>query len=136
MGIVYVELTLENYADVWAAHQDRISVRDVRSVIVDAMVDTGAGTLIINEEVSRKLGLNVEKTREGTLADGSKQAYLQMNPVKIHWKNRDMICQPIMVPGADEILLGAIPLQEMDLIVDPKQEKLTGRHGEIQYVRI
>ena len=136
MGTVYTELTLENAADVMLAQRDLISVRDVRSVIVDAMVDTGAGTLVINEEVSQKLGLKTWAERESTLADGSKRMYQQMNPVKIHWENRDMICQPILIPGADEILLGAFPLQEMDLIVDPKQEKLTGRHGDILYVRV
>ena len=130
MGTVYTELTLENAADVLDAYRARISERDIRTLIVEAMVDTGAESLVINEEVCEKLGLKTWGERELTLADGTRHVYDLMEPVRIHWKDRDMFCLPTLVPGADEILLGAVSLQEMDLIVDAKQEKLTGRHGD------
>ena len=98
--------------------------------------DTGAGTLIINEDVRQKLGLKVEKYRPATLADGTVQSYGQTEPVKIQWKERDMICQPLLLPNAGEILLGAIPLEEMDLVVDPKKQELTGRHGDEIVMRV
>ncbi|MDR3338118.1 MAG: hypothetical protein LBT16_13040, partial [Treponema sp.] len=50
-------------------------------------------------------------------------------PVEIHWEDRETTCPAIILPGADNILLGAIPLEDMDLIIDPKRPQLTGAHG-------
>jgi len=130
MGLVYAEITLKKSRDVDAAQEGRMREDEVRSVVVKALVDTGAWTLVINEEVSRKLGLKAETEHQSTLADGSKQIYKQMQPVRVYWENRDSVCKPTMIPGGDEVLLGAIPLEDMDLIVDPRNEKLIGRHGE------
>jgi len=136
MGMVYAEITLKNAADVMAVKRGLTREEDVRSVVVNALVDTGAWTLVINEETSRKLGLEDGVLWESTLADGSKHLYKRMEPVRVHWENRDTICIPIMIPGADEVLLGDIPLEDMDLIVDPKNEKLIGRHGETPVHRV
>ena len=53
-----------------------------------------------------------------------------VDPVEVHWKNRKMICQPWVIRGSGEVLLGAIPLEDMDLIVDPAAQMLTGAHGD------
>jgi clan AA aspartic protease len=130
MGIVYAEITIKNAGDLTAVQRELIREGEVRSIVVNALVDTGAGSLIINEEVRQKLGLKVEVVRQTTLADGSKQIYSQMEPVRVYWKNREMVCMPLLLPGADEVLLGAVPLEELDLIVDPKMGELIGRHGD------
>ena len=136
MGSVYEDITLENAADLTAVQLGVIGESEIRSVVVNALVDTGAGTLVITEEVNQKLGLKVREMRESTLADGSKHMYKRMEPVRIRWNNRDTFCVPTMIPGADNILLGSIPLEDMDLIVDPKNERLTGRHGDHPVQRI
>jgi hypothetical protein len=41
-----------------------------------------------------------------------------------------MTCRPLVIPNATEVLLGAIPLEDMDLMVDPVGQKLVGRHGD------
>jgi hypothetical protein len=41
-----------------------------------------------------------------------------------------MTCEAVVLPNATEVLLGAIPLEGMDLMVDPVAEKLVGRHGD------
>jgi hypothetical protein len=51
-------------------------------------------------------------------------------PVKIMWKNRDAVCRAMVLSDSDEILLGVIPLEDMDLIVDPAKRELTGAHGD------
>ena len=127
MGIVYTEITLENYEDVVDAKRRRIKTKDVRSVTVKAVVDTGSSTLVINEEIRQKLGLKAGKKHRTTLADGSKRVYNETEVVMIHWKDRSTVCEPILAPEADKILLGAIPLQQMHITVDPKGEKLVGR---------
>jgi clan AA aspartic protease len=136
MGLVYTEITLKNARDVDDVLRGLMREDEVRSVMVKALVDTGAGTLVINEEISQKLGLDAESMRQSTLADGTKHIYKRMQPVRVYWENRDSICKPAMIPGADEVLLGAIPLEDMDLIVDPRNEKLIGRHGEDIVIRV
>jgi clan AA aspartic protease len=136
MGMVYAEITLKNAGDVDAVQRGHMKEDEVRSVVVKALVDTGAGTLVINEEISQKLGLKVNQVRQSTLADGSKHMYTRMESVSINWENRESTLRPTMIPGAEKVLLGAIPLQDMDLIVDPRNERLIGRHGETPVTRV
>jgi clan AA aspartic protease len=130
MGTVYSEIILKNAGDAINAQRGIVPKEEVRTVTVDALVDTGAGTLVINEETRQKLGLVVEGLRRATLADGASASYQVTEPVKIYWKDRDTTCPAIVIPGADNILLGAIPLEDMDLIVDPQRRQLTGAHGD------
>ena len=130
MGIVYEEITLKNAGDVVLARRGIMAEPEVRQATVQAMVDTGAGTLVINEELRQALGLEVQRTRQATLANETKEMVKITEPVEVHWKNRAMTCQPMVVSGCGDILLGAIPLEDMDLIVDPVRQILTGAHGD------
>jgi clan AA aspartic protease len=129
MGTVYSEITLKNAADVAKARDGFIPAQDVHTVTVNALADTGAGTLIINEETRQKLGLVIEGLRQATLADGVSSPYQVTEPVKIFWEDRNTTCPAIVIPGADSILLGASPLEDMDLIIDPQRRQLIGAHG-------
>jgi len=93
------------------------------------VVDTGAMTLVINEKLRRQLGLGIVGTKEATLADNTKKTINVAETVEVHWKNRSMTCRPWVV-GSGNILLGAIPLENMDLMVDPGSQTLVGAHGE------
>jgi clan AA aspartic protease len=121
---------LKNAWDVGNVREGLIPEQQVRAAVVNALVDTGAGTLVINEEIRQKLGLAVKGMRRATLADGSSTTYQVTEPVEIHWKDRDTTCPAILLPSADRILLGAIPLEDMDLIVDPQGRQLVGAHGD------
>jgi clan AA aspartic protease len=132
MGTVFEEITLKNAVDVENASQGLITKKNVRETTVQAVVDTGAATLVIDETMQKELGLRTKHLHESTLANGEKVICKIAAPVEICWKNRSMVCEPWVVPGADYILLGAIPLENMDLIVDPKNQKLVGRHGDEQ----
>jgi clan AA aspartic protease len=130
MGTVYAEIILKNAADVSDTQRGHRAEKDVRQCTVRALVDTGAGTLVINEEVRRQLGLEIKGLRGAYLADGLRQVCRVTEPVEIHWKNRDTVCRALLPPGAEEVLLGAIPLEDMDLIVDPAGQELRGAHGD------
>ncbi len=136
MGIVYAEITLRNSADLAMVKRGVMNESEIREKTVTAMVDTGAATLVINEDVRRHLGLGVEKTYRATLADGTKQVYSTTEPVQIQWKDREHVCQAILIPSADDILLGAIPLEGMDLVINPLKQELTGAHGDTVFFRI
>jgi clan AA aspartic protease len=130
MGLVYTDITLKNVFDVRKNREGLLDEAEVRQTTVQALVDTGAGTLIINEAVLKILGLEIEGTRGVELADRSTQQYRKTEPVYIHWENRTTSCPAVVLPDSSEVLLGAIPLEEMDLIVDPARQTLIGAHGD------
>jgi clan AA aspartic protease len=130
MGTVYAEIILKNAADTSAVQRGYITDKDIRMCAVRALVDTGAGTLVINEAVRQQLGLTIKGLRGAYLADGVRQVCRVTEPVEIHWKDRDTACPALLLPGAEEVLLGAIPLEDMDLIVDPAGRELKGAHGD------
>ena len=136
MGIVYAEITLRNLIDLAMVKRGVMKESEIREKTVTAMVDTGAATLVINEDLRQHLGLEVEKTYRATLADGTKQVYSTTEPVQIQWKDREHICTAILIPTADDILLGAIPLEGMDLVINPLKQELTGAHGDTAVFRI
>jgi len=130
MGIVRTEITLKNAADVSNAERGMIKDSEIRQTTVTAVVDTGAWTLVINEEIRQKLGLKLQGKRHATLADGTASYYDTTEPVSIHWKDRDSACKAYVLPNSNNILLGAIPMEDMDLIVHPKKLELVGAHGD------
>jgi clan AA aspartic protease len=91
-----------------------------KTVTVTALVDTGATDVFITSEVAHKLGLDPEELAQVyvTLADGRRVAAPRLPGVEIHFGNRSCFAN-IFVMG-DECLVGVIPLEAMDLIVDPK----------------
>jgi clan AA aspartic protease len=137
MGTVYTEITLKNAADLVRAKTGLIKEQEVRSIIVSAVVDTGAASLVINEEQCQKLGLGIEKERSARVADGRRVFCKVTEPVKVEWKDRDASCNAMVIPGAEAVLLGAIPLEWMDLMIHPAKQELVGVHGDtIEYMAL
>jgi clan AA aspartic protease len=130
MGTFKEEITLENIKDRGVAERGYLKEAEIRTLKVEAMPDTGAWMLVINEDVREKLGLTIEETSESTLADGKTGTYNVTGGVKIRWKDRSTILPAVVVPNAKDILLGALPLGAMDLMVDPVNQQLVGVHGD------
>jgi clan AA aspartic protease len=135
MGEVRAEITLVNIEDQGVANRGYIPQDQVRQLTVNAVVDTGAWSLVINEETRQKLGLRVEETSEATLAGGIKVSTGVTEYVEVRWKDRKTSCEALVLPGENEILLGAYPLEGMDLMVHPKKQEVIGAHGDkMRYV--
>lgn len=130
MGEVYAEITLKNGGDIVLARNGHITEQGIRSATVTALVDTGATTLVMGEKLRKQLGLTIVETKTATLAGGTKSYCHITEPVQIYWNERSSSVQAWVLPGDEDILLGLIPLEEMDLIVDPKNRKLVGAHGD------
>ena len=130
MSLVHTEITLKNAIDVATAKKGLIKEPEVRQVTIQALVDTGAWTLVINEATREKLGLDILGTDSGTLADGTDGAYNIAGPLEVLWKDRRTTCDALVLPNANEVLLGAIPLEALDLTVNPRTEEVTGAHGD------
>jgi len=130
MGTFFEEITLENVVDRGLFNRGFIKEEKIRTLTVQAMPDTGAWTLVINENIREKLGLTIEGQTVSSLADGKTASYSLTESVKIKWKDRDISLPALVIPDAKDILLGALPLEGMDLIVDPVRKRLAGAHGD------
>jgi len=124
LGHVYADITLVNSFDITAAKKGLIAEDDVKKLAVSALVDSGAITLTINEKIARQLDLDVKERLEVMLADGSLRKCDYVGPVDIHFENRTACCKALVLPDADEVLLGVIPLEEMDVLIDPLAQRL------------
>ena len=135
MGIVYAELTLRNLEDVTLAKNGHLEQENIRIVTVKAIVDTGSYSLMIDEQTSQKLGLGKTGEQPIRIANGEQILCPVTTPVEINWKDRQSVMRVITVPGIPHILLGLLPLEEMDLMVHPDKQELTGVHGDaIEYM--
>ncbi|MDR1257156.1 MAG: aspartyl protease family protein [Spirochaetaceae bacterium] len=133
MGIVRTEITLVNIRDAGNAQSGFIPKDEVRRVTVNALVDTGAWTLVISEKTREKLGLLVEETGKATLAGGVKVPSQITEYVEVRWKNRKTACEAVVLPGEEDVLLGAYPLEGLDLMIHPKTQEVVGTHGDSRY---
>ena len=130
MGIIYEEITLKNAFDVANCRRGLIKEHEIRQKTIQAVVDTGAATLVINNELRQELGLEMCGTSPARQADNKPIIVNVAEPVEVHWKNRSMTCQPWVASESGSILLGAIPLENLDIIIDPNLQILVGAHGE------
>lgn len=92
------------------------------SANVSATVDTRALMLCIPVHVQLQLGLKVAEQREISLADGQRQTVPYVGPVRVSFANRQCFVGALVL--GDEVLLGAVPMEDMDLVVIPSQQRL------------
>lgn len=86
---------------------------------VEALADTGATHLVIPDHIRIQLSLDESSKKEITLADGTRKMVPYVGPIETKFKNRVAYVGAIVM--GDEVLLGAIPMEDMDLIVMPQQ---------------
>jgi len=129
MDNIYTEITVKNCADLSRVQDGIITEGEVRSMTFPVLVDTGVTALVINDDMRRKLGLAVRETRHAYLSGGTKVECKITEPAQIYWKNRTVACNAMVIPGS-QAMLGYIPLEFMDLVVDPGSQELVGAHGD------
>jgi len=112
MGLTYADLTLE------ATFRNR-------KLAVRALVDSGAVFMIIPQHLALQLGFDLDEvgTREVVLADGSRKQVPMIGPLRVHF--RDRYCDLSALVFGDEALLGAVPMEMMDLVLQPSTQSLT-----------
>ena len=91
---------------------------------VKIRVDTGAYMLAINESIQEQLQIPVVEKRKAELTNGHIFEYDVVSPVEVLFKNRRCNCSAMVLPGNSEPLLGAIPLEDMDVLVHPQRQEL------------
>jgi hypothetical protein len=96
--------------------------RSLSFIEVEALVDTGAIHLCIPKHIQLQLQLKEIDRKEVTLADGSHKLVPYVGPIEIHFKNRIGFAGALVL--GDQVLLGAIPIEDMDLVVIPSLRTL------------
>ena len=91
-------------------------------VEVEALAASGAVHLCIPEHVRLQLKLEALEHRGVELADGSRATYAYVGPIVLRFKNRTGFVGALVL--GDEVLLGAIPMEEMDLVVNPRDRSV------------
>ena len=112
MGLVYSEITLANPVKA-----------DLQPISIKCLADTGSTYLVLPEHVATQLQLKPLETREATTADGRSHTVPYAGPVRITFENRNCFVGALIM--GDEVLLGAVPMEDIDLIVHPKLLKLS-----------
>ena len=129
MGEVFTDITLKNAGDVMLTEHGYKQEQEIRQATVNILVDTGAGTLVITEALQQELGLKTRTAQPVRMANNDPVNVQEADPVEVHWKDRSMVCRPWVIPGAKKALLGLIPLEAMNLMVDPNGQEVISAHG-------
>ena len=124
MGLVYAEITLINGEDLILAKRNIIRNDEVKQMNVNMLVDSGAYMLAINETIQEQLKFPVIEKRKAQMANGSIEEYDVVGPVEVRFKNRQSTCRALVLPGDNEPLFGAIPMEDMDVLIHPLRQEL------------
>lgn len=124
MGLVYAEIELINNGDLEMVRRNLMYQDEVKRMTVTALVDTGSYMLWINESIQEQLQLPVVEKRKAETADGRIVELDVVTNVELKFKNRRTLCNAMVLQGDSEVLLGAIPLEDMDVLVHPLRQEL------------
>jgi predicted aspartyl protease len=131
MGKVIVTAKIESLYDLFGVSQGLLKPEQVRSVeVTDALVDTGATNLSMPRCLIAQLGLQPFRTRKARTSAGA--VTLQVyGTVRLTVQGRDCHCDVIELPDDCPVLIGQVPLELLDFVVDPVGQRLIGNpaHG-------
>jgi clan AA aspartic protease len=132
MGRVLTEATIENLGDLWDVERGRLPGEQVRRITVtDALVDTGATFLSLPTRVIQQLGLTARYKKRFVTSNGAVIEANVYSAVRLTIQDRDTSTDVLEVPDNVPVLIGQIPLEALDLVVDLRDRRLTGNpaHG-------
>ena len=124
MGLVYADIELINEGDVNLARRQLIGTEEVRRMRLSMLADSGAWMMAINESIQSQMEFSLYDRRKVQLANGQVVEYDVVGPIGVRFANRKAICSAFVLPGDSEPLLGAIPMEEMDVLINPKRQEL------------
>lgn len=124
MGLVYADVELINGYDLENARRHIIGEEEVKRMHVNMLVDTGCIMLCINESIQAQLQFPIYEKRKAETADGRIVECDVVSGVELRFRNRQTTCRAMVLPGNSEPLLGAIPLEDMDVLIHPQRQEL------------
>jgi clan AA aspartic protease len=132
MGKVLVAAKIESMEDLFDVRRGRMKPEQVRRVEVpDALVDTGATHLSLPRRFIQQLGLERFRTRRARISGGELREFDMYSVVRLTVQGRETIVEVAEVSDDCPVLIGQIPLETLDFVVDPMGQRLIGNpaHG-------
>lgn len=124
MGLVFADVTLTSVDDLVLHRRGHLDENLIKTIKVRSLVDTGAYMLTINDDVRNQLDLPLIERQFVTLADETQIEVDVVGPVEVRFENRRTTCDAVVLPTTQDVLLGSIPMEDMDVLVHPKEQKL------------
>jgi predicted aspartyl protease len=131
MGRITTEAVIENLEDLWAVRRGSLASEQVRRVaIADALVDTGATLLSLPTRLIQQLGLQPVSSKRVTSSAGIGDTKLY-DAVRLTIQGRSCTMDVLEVPDGVPVLIGQLPLEHLDFVIDMRSRTLTGNpaHG-------
>jgi predicted aspartyl protease len=127
MGRITVDIDLANYQDLALANAGMLATGKVRRVRIGGLVDSGASYLVLPEGIVKDLGLPMTGKARVSYADRRKATRKVVTGVNVTLCGREGIFKAIVEPDRTDALIGAIVLEDLDLLVDCRTQTLQPR---------
>ena len=124
MGLIYADLELISAGDKELIRKGFIKEEELKTEKVRALVDSGAYMMCINEHIRNQLDLMKVGTSEAELDNGTVETVDVVGPLIVNFKNRTTSCNAMVLPGEVEVLLGSIPMEDLDVVLLPKLQTI------------
>ena len=124
--MVHAEIELVNGDDLALVRKNIIDIDEVRRMNLNMLVDTRAFLMAINESIQEQMQFPLVDKRKLVLANGEIEEFDLVGPVIVKFQDRSSTCSALVLKGNTEPLLGAIPMEDMDVIVHPSRQELVG----------
>jgi len=122
MGAIRVRVKLTNAIDRILVKRGSLAPHHLREVEVEALVDTGALTLVVSPAIVEQLGLQIERQQIARYANNYEESIGVTEPVMIECEGRSTVDEALVV--GDEVLIGQVILEKLDLLADCKNQRL------------
>ena len=124
MGLIHADIELINVEDIILERKGLIDRDEIKRLHVNVLVDAGSYMLAINENIQQILQLPVNDKKKARLANEQSIWCDVVGPIEIRFQNRKCICSALVLPGDAEPLLGAIPMEDLDVQINPLRQEL------------
>jgi predicted aspartyl protease len=119
MGRFSVDIEIANNEDLVEVRRGQLEADKVRRMTVRGVVDSGATRLVLPQAVAKELGLPVKNKKiRVRYADGPRGLRSEVEEARVYLLGRDGVFSAVVEPNRDSALIGAIVLEDLDLLVD------------------
>jgi predicted aspartyl protease len=127
MSRFHVEFEVSNLRDVYLAEQGTIGPDQIRRVRLRGLVDSGASRLVLPKKVVESLGMKPSGTVTVRYADGRRAVRPTVQDIQVNLLGRRSVFDATVEPKRKTALIGALILEALDFLVDPRHERLVPR---------
>jgi clan AA aspartic protease len=124
MGQIFARIELISATDLVNARRHLIGEEEIKRIHVNMLVDTGSYEMCINENIKDFLDLPAMGKKRWRLANEETIELDMVGPIEVRFANRRCTMDAVVLPGDSEPLLGAIPMEALDVLIHPLRQEL------------